>query len=67
MRCPNCKNHVLQKSGKRTRLRTQGPITFENGVCKALCYWCKAPIEIPIEISDGTPIASERFVLLSKA
>jgi len=66
MRCPRCKNHVLQKSGKRVRLRTQGPITFEEGVCKTQCYWCKEPIEVPLEISNGTLIASEKFVLPSK-
>lgn len=67
MRCPKCKNHILQKSGSRTRLRTQGPIVFEDGVCKAQCYWCKGEIEIPVEIKDGTPISSETFVVLRKA
>lgn len=64
MRCPYCNNHVLQKSGDQIRLRTQGQIVFdEQGVCHAKCYWCKALVEIPIEIQDGTSISSERFFL----
>ena len=63
MRCPNCSNHVLQKSGKKTRLRTKGQIVFEDGLCKAQCFWCKTKIEIPIEISDGTAIPQEQFIL----
>jgi len=66
MRCSNCKNHILQRSGKRVRIRTHGPIVFEDGVCKAKCYWCKAPVELPLEIKEGTPIASETFVLPSR-
>lgn len=66
MRCPKCHNHVLQKSGKRTKLRTQGPIEFEDGVCRTLCFWCKAPVEIPLEIKEGTPIASEAFFVRAK-
>lgn len=63
MKCPSCGNHVLQKSGKRTRLRTKGQIVFEQGLCKAQCYWCGSEIEIPLEIRDGTPIVQEQFVL----
>ena len=66
MRCPKCKNHILQKSGSRTRLRTKGPIAFETGVCKTQCYWCGGSIEIPVEIREGTPISSETFVILRK-
>jgi DNA-directed RNA polymerase subunit RPC12/RpoP len=63
MRCPNCHNKVLQKSGSQTKLRTQGPLIFENGVCFASCYWCKAKVEIPLQIQEGTEIRDERFVL----
>jgi hypothetical protein len=63
MRCPYCDNHILQKSGKTTRLRIKGQVIFEEGLCKAQCYWCKATIEIPLEIREGTPIKQESFVL----
>lgn len=68
MKCPNpdCKNHILQKSGTRTRLRITGPIVFEDGVCKSKCFWCKTDVEIPLEIKDGTPIVQERFVIRRK-
>jgi len=67
MRCPKCKNHVLQKSGRRTRLRTTGQVIFEDNVCKAKCYWCKEEIEIPLEIREGTPIVSEQFILTTNS
>lgn len=68
MRCPNCKNRVLQKSGSQTRVRTQGPITFlPDGRCIAQCFWCKALVEIPLEIKKGTPIVAEQFILPRKA
>lgn len=63
MRCPNCKNHVLQKSGNRIRLRTKGQIVFEDGACQAQCFWCKSPVTIPLEIQEGATILSERFYL----
>ena len=63
MRCPECRNRVLQKSGRKTRLRIRGQVIFENGVCHAQCFWCKSDIEIPLEISDGTSIVQEQFVL----
>jgi len=52
MRCPKCKNQILQKSGSKTRLRTHGPIDFEDGLCKAKCYWCKEEFEIELELSE---------------
>jgi len=64
MRCPNCKNKVLQKSGKVTRLRTEGAHEFdENGVCHAKCYWCKSAIEVPIRVSKDAELTRETFVL----
>ena len=63
MRCTNCKNKLLQKSGSRTAVRTQGPIVFEGGVCKAKCYWCKSLVTLPLQIVEGTTVPAERFVL----
>lgn len=64
MRCGNCKNKVLQKSGTSTRLRAHGPVEFnEGGTCKFRCYYCKSDVELPIQISAGAAIPSERFVL----
>lgn len=64
MRCPSCKNKVLQKSGDTTRLRTHGPLEFtDNGVCKTKCYWCKSELELPVQIQEGVAVPEERFVL----
>jgi hypothetical protein len=66
MRCPHCDNHLLQKSGSRVRLRTQGPIDFDGKRCRAKCYWCASLVELPIQILDGTPISREQFILPRK-
>lgn len=64
MRCPHCKNRILQKSGSTAKLRVDGPVTFtDDGLCKAKCYWCKRPVEVPIQIREGTHLEAERFVL----
>ena len=63
MRCPKCNNHVLQKSGKRTKLRVQGAITFEGDMCLTKCFWCKAPIAVPIKIEDTKQTPAETFYL----
>ncbi len=63
MRCPNCKNKVLQKSGSKTKLRVDGPVEFTEDGCFAKCHWCKSQVKIPIQIQSGTPIPTERFVI----
>ena len=63
MRCPQCKNSVLQKSGSRIRLRTHGPIDFEDGLCKAKCYWCKSAIEMELEVITKAEVGSESFTI----
>jgi hypothetical protein len=68
MRCPQCKNRVLQKSGNITRVRTQGPVTFDaDGTCRAQCYWCKSPITLPVSLDDEASIPEERFIIPSPA
>jgi hypothetical protein len=54
MRCPHCKNKLLQKSGTSTRLRIRGTVEFsDEGVCKSQCYWCHQAVEIPIGLKKG--------------
>lgn len=63
MRCPNCDNHILQKSGSVTKVRIRGRIVIENGKCTAQCYWCKSMVEVPLQIADEITVPSERFIL----
>lgn len=67
MKCPHCKNRVLQKSETQTRLRTDGPITFGlDGKARARCYWCKAEIELPMQLTSEGDLPGEpreRFLL----
>lgn len=63
MRCPSCKNKVLQKSGNTVRIRTHGPVEFTAEGCKTKCHWCKSDVSLPLQIEPGTEIPSERFVL----
>jgi len=64
MRCPRCKNKLLQKSGTRIRVRTKGPLVFtEDGACSAQCYWCNEPVMVPIELRKSVDLDGERFVI----
>lgn len=63
MRCPHCKNKLLQKSGSSTRLRTDGPIEFDDtGEAKTKCFWCKSVVDVPIALKDPV-LESERLVI----
>ena len=60
MKCPHCKNALLQKSDGGTKVRTKGPIVFsKDGTCSAQCYWCGDTVTIPIELRKAT----EKFVI----
>lgn len=64
MRCPNCNNRVLQKSGNDTRVRTEGPITFDaSGTARAKCYWCKSMVELPIEMKKSVEVHEPGLVI----
>lgn len=64
MRCPHCKNRLLQKSGSNTRLRITGQLTFQDdGTAEANCYWCKTLVKsLPITLSAKVEEPTERFV-----
>ena len=64
MRCPHCKNKLLQKSGSKTRLRTEGIHEWDaNGICTAKCFRCKQPVEIPIMIKPEAQVDNVQFIL----
>ena len=67
-RCPKCKNKVIQKVGEVTRIRAGGPVEIDAaGRCTTLCHWCRAPIEIPLQLKQDVAIPAERYVLAAKA
>ena len=67
MRCPQCRNKVLQKSDQGVRLRTKGAISFDAaGACTAQCYWCGTQVSIPIQLTKAIEPEPERFVLIKK-
>lgn len=67
MRCPNCRNKVIQRSGREVKIRTKGKhVIDENSRYWAQCFWCGEDIELPLEIREGTPIPSESFYLRGK-
>ena len=67
MRCPHCKNKVIQKTGDITRIRAGGPVEFDaNGTCRTKCHWCKQEIELPLQITENVAIPAERFILQPK-
>ena len=68
MRCPKCKNKVIQKVGDVIRIRSDGPMEFTaGGECRTLCHWCKNPITLPIRLKDEVNLPSERFTIPTKA
>jgi len=62
MKCPKCKGKILQKAGDDIAVRLTGKVTVgRDGICRAQCYWCKEPIEVPLELRKGLDIEGERF------
>ena len=62
MRCPHCKNRLLQKSESATKFRVKGPVIFQdNGVALAKCYWCKSDVQIQASIHIQEPKKVERY------
>lgn len=51
IRCPRCKNSVLQKAqdGMLT-LRPKGPVRFANGACQLDCYFCGESLELGLDL-----------------
>lgn len=66
MRCPHCRNKLLQKSSSddSTRLRIEGPVEFDkDGLCKSRCYWCKSEVTLPIDLRKADDEVPPKLVL----
>jgi len=59
LKCPQCKNKVLSKAGGGSTLRVDGAVRFEEGVCRAKCFFCKTALELPLSLakSSSAPVA----------
>jgi DNA-directed RNA polymerase subunit RPC12/RpoP len=68
VRCPHCANKLMQKSGTATRLRIEGPIEIgSDGVAKAKCYWCRAEVELPVELKKAAvPEPGDRILVRAR-
>ncbi len=64
MKCPHCQNNVIQKSGDghglRFRIIEKSLRRAPDGSIRALCFWCKSEVVLPLKIADE-PI--ERFII----
>lgn len=66
LRCPQCKQRLMYKSGDAMLLRTRGPLVFaDNGQCSARCYYCKSDVNLPVRrVPSEAPAAPvEKFVI----
>ena len=64
VRCPKCNGKLLQRTGDKTRLRTEGVHTFDSeGNATAKCYWCKQVIPVPIQLLTTIQPEPERLVV----
>lgn len=66
MRCPHCKNKLVQKSGNVTRVRVQGVLEFTDDACISHCYWCKQEVRVPLKMDSESVPESEAFHLKIK-
>lgn len=66
--CPNCRDRLITKSlDGSVKLRIAGAVTFRGGVAFGQCYWCKAEVELPLELSKSVqPIQGERLVIVER-
>jgi hypothetical protein len=64
MRCPHCKNKLIQRQGDTTRIRArtvEGPLLIKSDGLHTQCFWCKADVVIPMSV--GVDVPAERFFL----
>lgn len=66
MRCPNCKNKVIQQTGDTVRIRLRGAVELTGDGCRAQCHWCKQPIELPLMLRPDVQVPAERYLLRPK-
>lgn len=63
MKCPNCRNQIIQRSDNGFKLRVKGKIEWIGDVCKSQCYWCGESIRINLPIDLQKALMNERFYI----
>ena len=62
MKCPTCRNNVIQKGESdpvlRFRIEEKSLCRAQDGTIRAKCFWCKSEIILPLELESP-----ERFVI----
>jgi len=63
MKCPNCKNKIVQKVDGTIRLRIKGKIEFKGERCLSSCFWCGSPVDFYFPLGDMSNLEGYRFVV----
>jgi hypothetical protein len=65
LRCPQCRNRIVQKASDGVHIRSQGAIVFTpDGKCIAKCFFCKTLVELPMELQKAVlPELEQKFVI----
>lgn len=61
LRCPHCKQKLLQASNGAIKLRSDGPLLFKNDECLTKCYWCKKAVAVPVQLHPGARYDEDVF------
>lgn len=67
VRCAQCKRRLIEKAGDGVGsvIRANGKITIDDqGICRAQCFFCRAPVVLPLELTKSEATAPQaRFVI----
>lgn len=50
MRCPKCKESVIQLKKSEMQLRIKGAVILNDAGLHSKCYWCGEGVTLPIEV-----------------
>lgn len=65
MRCPQCKNKLVQRAGDVVRVRVKGILEIHpDGTCRAKCFWCNSDVAVPLALLPGQAATEgEKFTM----
>jgi hypothetical protein len=64
MKCPNCRNQIIQKTDEGFKLHVKGRIIWKGSICESKCYWCGEPVKVllPVDL-DKAIRGNQRYVI----